>query len=551
MVRMNERERIRAAKQMPSPIFSWRVECTLSNLPPRDAQKHKAIDFAKALPWVAVVVITLAVAGPPIARAAIPYIQRLFASYIENIRDDLDQPESARIEQNVIDIETYTRSHPVDASAQVGDVTVRLEEFRFSNNPAGPHRGELSISLAFPSAPERFDPAAIEFTLEENGQSIQPIQVEQRGIAGDGEGWDNVFFMDGVMHCSLRFVYDAWDTEEATSFTLYAQLPGGKLYLPIAYDPALAHAESQRKAQERQPTFDAHQHEKLEAMENMASSAVPVGAAATAQGITFSIEEMSILEGTAYFPVSVMGYETTSAKLGAMDFFVKDFQVDSWPAPVGGGQSDEALVDGVLTFIEYKPLPLADQEFNATSLFSLTGKCFSNGVEFPIVFRYSWETRAVTLPADEMEREAWIEEAKASKHVTGMEADVLFPLGIQTVSDQGKTYTLEAVWFWSTGGMRVQVAAEDRFPGEPGHYLAHVDIDGQQARDQDSREVHPNRAMIGFDMQPVVPYPKLPADIPLNIVITASDANHVNGEAYPDEFHFNVTLRRDDAIVFD
>lgn len=427
-----ERARIHAARPVPSRAFSQGLRDTLAHLPEKRASKPRK-RLAAIAAWAAGLILFAALAGPPIARAASELWQRLFAHKAQELQHEQALPEAQRVERNLTEREQFTRSHPITATAQAGGVAVTLSSFSLNATPEDETRGEAFVGLTFPNAPEGFDPAWVDFSLEVNGQVILMTPTEnvtdyrQTGRpAGEGNGWGNVHFEGGVMHCEPTFAYDPWDTEQVTEFVLTAQINGEALRLPFTYDPARAHAAALAEAQQSLPEADAIRQQELRTLEQLAASAVPIGISKVVDGAHVTLEEMSLVDGKVYLSFIMTNDSGKRAKMAAMDYGPINFRIDG----IGGsgfGSEAERRDDGSLLMITNIRFPRDPRKLPEESLIYMEFQHVTDEqyeieypsgimvgglktVEEPMVFQYNWETKAVRLPADDAEQAAWIAE---------------------------------------------------------------------------------------------------------------------------------------------
>ncbi len=548
MMHKTERARIHAARPLPSQRFLAGIDHTLAHLPPRE-QKKPLYTKPWALPLTAALVLALALGGPPVVRAAVPFFQRLFSHEAEKIEQQQALPEAVRVSEQVAMQEQFVRTHPVDQAAQVGGMSVRIAEFWMVSEEDGPARGAARLRLAFPDAPEGFDPAKIDFTLITGGKTLAmlPDEPRERYLTtgrkdGDGEGWGNVIYgEDDVLECYMAFPYDNWDTQQITDFTVAAQFPEGLFSLAFTYDPVQAHITAQQGAQQNLAQADAFQQERLAELRQIAASAVPIGASVTVDGITLGIQEMSVVDDEAIFSIAVSGLRNQkNAKHNALDIGNRDFCIDGWLAPVGGGMDNWAMTDGVLTYIEKVKLPLARQAFQATSVIRFTGTRFmgegKDTLLFPVVFRYEWATGKVTLPADTAEGDAWVREAEQRKRVPNMQQDAVFALDIPITRD-GRTIALNSVTFRSNGELALAFTLDAAFViagGEDVLVLALSD----QANPGLTRRIDVQGQQLTAIVDMTEMYPTLPHQLNLRILIDVEDLED------GDRYDFSIVLDR-------
>ncbi len=416
----NDRDRIRAARSMPSRAFTQGVRDTLANLPAWDVDTRRQTRLTVAAAWAAGALLFIALAGPPIARAAGALWQRLFATKVEEIKQEQALPDAERALANLADGTWMLGSHAVGAAASAGDVTVVLDNYSLFPHMFDASRGWVHVGLRFPDAPEGFDPAWLDYTLETPDGAV-PMDVDA-ALSGYREGgkieknptpWGNVYWVDGEMWSEVYFAYDAWDADQKTDFVLTAEINGEPLRIPFTYDSALAHAAALRSEQARLPMTDAMRGERLQTMEQLAANAVPVGETVVVDGITVTLSELSVVGGEMHFSFMLEDEATKAGLPAEVAYRVSDFLIDG----LKGAQSDasaERRDDGSLLLLVSEHILRDPRKLPEESLICVNFEHRMDGfltTQAPIVFRYRWQEKTARLPADAAEKAAWLAES--------------------------------------------------------------------------------------------------------------------------------------------
>ncbi len=451
---------VRAARPLASPTFAAGVQDALARLPERGAIRRSRVQRVSVV--AAALALLLALAGPSLVRAVAPVFQRLFSQSAEQVQREQALPEGRRVEENLAEREQYVRSHRVEATANLADIAVELVSFSLLADPNQPGSGELGVALAFPGAPEGFDPAKLDFMLEVDGRSIPMIvdgAVKDYRATGtpavDGDGWGNVHFTEGgLMLCEVIFPYDHFETRQDVDFVVVARNERGELRLPFTYKPEQAHAEALADEQANLAAHDAMQRQQLITMQDLAAGAVPVGVSCALGKASMTLEEMAIDGKGLHFAFALRNSSQKTAKMSAMSYGIDTLLIDGLEMPYNWRINAETT-DGVTSlFIDDVRLMRDPRRLPVESLFELR-MTDDDRAKGSLVFRYNWQSHIVAVPADDAQRDAWLAQSAALAPQGWAKNDLvngifyvnkLFPQQPVTQTHDGITLTLAEIW---------------------------------------------------------------------------------------------------------
>lgn len=423
-----ERARIRDARYTPDRGFYEATEATLANLPRRrrGTLKHRVLAVSSA---AAALALMLALTAPTLVQAAARLYQRLFGQVVSDIRQQQALPEDEKLKVLVAQYEDALREHSVEgAAAEVGGVTVSVSSIRTS--PAdmydGGEKGELFLRLTYSAMPP-FDPNYGDFSIVIDGREI-PMRIDERLRQYRDEGrqtlteaqWTDEWTLSnsekwgGAYSTWLRFDTDSWRWDEAKALVLKGNIGGETFSIPFEYDPVKARDAAVESARNSLKLVEEKYDRVKDELESVVVNAAPVGLTGSDEGVEWAISEMAWESDRLYFTAAFGGVPVQDPKLAGMDYWLDDVTVDGMMA--GAGNSDNgALKDGSYTTVYQFPLGRDPGKLPEESLIKATLTLGHFEKVKDVAFRYNWRERKVTLPEDDAEMRAWVEEAKAMK----------------------------------------------------------------------------------------------------------------------------------------
>jgi len=423
-----ERARIRAARYAPGRGFYEATEMTLKNLPKRKRvfMKNRVLAVSSV---AAALALLVAFTTPTLVQAAARLYQRLFGQVVSDIRQEQALPEDEKLEALVAKYEGALREHEVKgASAQVGGVTVSVSSIRTS--PADMSQegdeGALDLWLTYSAIPP-FDPNYGDFSIVIDGREI-PMRIDEQLKQYRDEGrqtlteaqWANEWTMsnsqklNGAYSTWLRFDIDSWRWDAPKRLVLKGTIDGEAFSIPFEYDPMKAHEAAVASARVSLKLVEEKYDRETIELEPVEASAVPVGLTGSDEGCEWAISEMAYANDRLYFTAAFGGVAGQNPKLAGMSFWLGDVTIDGMMA--GASDSDNgALKDGNYTTVYQCPLGRDPRKLPEESLISATLELGHYERTKDVAFRYNWREKKVTLPRDEAEMRAWVEEAAALK----------------------------------------------------------------------------------------------------------------------------------------
>ena len=431
------RRRVRAVKRQPSQFVVEGMERTLTHLPPRRVRSTgDKLIMAGAI--AAAVTVFAVFAAPPIVAAAGALIERLFADRVQRYEQQLAQPEDEKLAQSVSALESRRQENQPEARGEFFDIGARVNwvETEAENEyDSSVTRGLLRLRLVYDEIPA-IDPNQVDFVLVLDGRevpmfvsedlrdfrsrAVRMLTEEQWTQAGSDFGgeWFGANSMMASSEASgarepvtdLEFPLDPWRIERKTDMELRATVNGTTYRLRFSFDPAEAHALAVEDAKENAGNAEAFEREKLDQYRALEADAVPVGVSGGKRGLSYSIGEISMADGRLNLAYSVKGIKQKNPK--TVDFWLDALYIDGYRTWAGSGDSD--LADGVLTGVRSfmlgrDPRKLPDESLIVPNMIlSLNPRA-----DAQLAFRYNWRSKRVTLPRDDAEMNAWIEESRA------------------------------------------------------------------------------------------------------------------------------------------
>jgi len=296
-------------------------------------------------------------------------------------------------------------------------------------------RGSLQLRLVYDEIPA-IDPNDVDFVLVLDGREIPMLvsadlrDFRARGVrmlteeqwtqaesdfGGEWLGANSMMAQSDASDAhepvtSLEFPMNPWRIERKTDMELRATVDGTIYHLRFAFDPAQAHALAVQDAKESAERAEAFEREKLDQYRALEADAVPVGVSGGKRGLSYSIGEMSMADGRLNLAYSVKGVKQKNPHM--VDFWLDELYIDGYRTWAGSDDSDFA--DGVLTGVRgfilgRDPRKLPEESLIVPNMIlSLNPR-----VDAQLAFRYNWRSKHVTLPRDDAEMNAWIEESRA------------------------------------------------------------------------------------------------------------------------------------------
>lgn len=429
--------RVRAIKRQPSRFVVEGMERTLANLPPRKIRSFQ--DKLILAGAIAAAVAVLAVfAAPPIVAAAGAFFERLFADRAQRYEQQLALPEDEKLAQSVAEAESFRQENRMEARGEFFGTGARIDwvatEAEDGYDPSNA-KGFLRLGLVYDEIPA-IDPNHVDFVLVMDGREIPMLVSEDlrdfraRGVrmltkeqwtaaesdfGGEWLGANSMMAYSEATGAhepvtSLEFPLNPWRIERKTDMELRATVDGTIYHLRFTFDPAQAHALAVQDAKESAERTEAYEREKLDQYRALEADAVPVGISGSKRRLSYSIGEMSMVDGRLNLAYSVKGIKQKNPK--TVDFWLDELFIDGYRMWAGSDDSD--LADGVLTGVRgfilgRDPRKLPEESLIVPNMIlSLKPR-----VDAQLAFRYNWRSKRVTLPRDDTEMNAWIEESRA------------------------------------------------------------------------------------------------------------------------------------------
>ena len=431
------RRRVCAIKRQPSRFVVEGMERTLANLPPRRVRSFQdKLILAGAI--AAAVAVFAVFAAPPIVAAAGALIERLFADRAQRYEQQLARSEDEKLAQSVAELESTRQENRVEARGEFFGTGARIDwvetEAENEYDPSNA-RGSFRLRLVYDEIPT-IDPNYVDFVLMLDGREIpmfvsedlrdfrsrtvRMLTEEQWAAAGSDFGgeWLGANSMMAYSETvdayepvtSLEFPMNPWRIERKTDMELRVTVDGTIYHLRFAFDPAQAHALAVQDAKESAERTEAFEREKLDQYRALEADAVPVGVSGDERGLSYSIGEISVVDGRLSLSYSARGIKQKNPK--TVDFWLDTLYIDGYQTWAGSGDSD--LADGVLTGVRGFILGRDPRKLPEESLIMPNMILSLNPrVDAQLAFRYNWRSKRVTLPRDDAEMNAWIEESRA------------------------------------------------------------------------------------------------------------------------------------------
>ncbi len=402
----------------------------------------------------------------------------------------------------IAEYENARREYDVEgAEARVGGVTASVMAIRTSpaDSDDKDGKGEMNLWLKFSDVPS-FDPSRVDFSIVVDGEEI-PMRVDgdlrayrdEGGRTLTAEDWandtsgSNSQTWDGELITWLEFDIDSWRWDEPRALELKATIDGQLFSIPFAFDPVKAHENAVEMARTSVKLVDEnYEHDKAE-LETMEAGAAAVGLTGSAEGYDWVISEMSYANENLYFTAAFGAAEGKGSAAGDADFWLADVTVDGMMTGSGSSETTAQAESGYTALYQCAlgrdPRRLPEESLIALSL-------ELGGVENAerAAFRYNWKEKKATLPRDEAERKAWVEEAEAlNKAIYGQYTENvgydLTPLALTQEKD-GVSMTITGASFCAdVSRLEFYVSVEGDYAGSPYLWLNEpsVTINGYQA----------------------------------------------------------------------
>jgi hypothetical protein len=386
----------------------------------------------------AAVAVFAVFAAPPIVAAAGAFFERLFADRAQRYERQLAQPEDEKLAQSVAEVESFRQENRVEARGEFFGTGACIDwvatEAENGYDPSNA-KGLLQLRLVYDEIPA-IDPNQVDFVLVLDGREV-PMFVsedlrdfrsravrmltEEQWTQAESDFGGEWFGANSMMALSdasdahepvtnLEFPMNPWRIERKTDMELRATVDGTIYRLRFAFDPAQAHALAVQDAKESAERTETFERDKLDQYRTLEADAVPVGVSGGKRGLSYSIGEISMADGRLNLAYSVKGIKQKNPK--TVDFWLDALYIDGYRTWAGSDDSD--LADGVLTGVRgfmlgRDPRKLPDESLIVPNMIlSLNPR-----VDAQLAFRYNWRSKRVTLPRDDAEMNAWIEESRA------------------------------------------------------------------------------------------------------------------------------------------
>lgn len=521
----NERERIRAARYTPGRQYEEELNMTLKNLPKK---KRKTLQekILTSVSIAAAALLFIALAAPPIVRAAGPLIERLFGQVVKEIEQEQTKAPDLRLQEMIKDYESASRWHYVTgASIEVGGVQMSVESIRVMpdeyHDPENPN-GQLDITLNYSAIPS-FDPCYVDFKVIVDGKELpmlvdemlqyyrdtgaQTLTEEQWDFDTYREQYGNSELFNGVLSTFITFKLDDWRWDEMKEVTLKANIDGKEISLPFSFDPAKAHEEAIRMAEISVALGeDNYEHEKDE-LRAMSENAVPVGLTGEAQGTQYAISEFSHADGKLYFTAAFASIEEKNPKLVGLSYGLNEITVDGMAAAMIGSDND-MLENGQYTAIYEAALARDPAKLPETSLIAMDLELGDYDQKERVAFRYNWQKKEALLPENEAEMKAWVEEAAQLERTCSepYDHDLYYDLSALNLTESydGVTLTVTGMTYRHyTPRVEFAVRIEGDVKGSKyyWHWSPSVKINGNTAY-EDGGGMDANNVMTDFYVKP-------------------------------------------------
>ena len=411
--------------QVYSPVpdsFERKLTYTLQNLEALSMARYKVNHKKTLVAMIAALIGVLALGC--IAYAAAPLIRDIFGWNVEKVEHYESMTDEQKLEHELSIIENNMRGHTVNASVVFEGIEVSMPAFDFiPKDESDQPQGYLRTRINYSSMPP-FDPNFVDFEVRA-GDTVYPLHMDdglneyrRKGavaktadeITADDWYSNTRYSEDGLLTTYMFFEVPEWRIDTSLPMELFAEIGGKQLLLPFTFESEKAHEAATAMAKENVSAMQKYMDEQKSSYTDMAQSASPVGLTRHHDGNVVTLSEMAYTDGHLCFSVST---ELASFPKEYSPFSVYDInmlRVDGIEVPWGGGTSSTDWKDELELTVHKKLLNRSEQNLPEQSVLyvHLANDWDKPGAE--MIYRYHWESGEVTLPSDEAEEAAWLEE---------------------------------------------------------------------------------------------------------------------------------------------